>query len=156
MYFPAGIIMNCFCVPYLAMTKTRRVVSHCLEGTGMRDLGKGKLRLAHPTHRLTKDSPGPIDLVRIKRPLPPKESIFLPSVFIGGACKIVGQNGTLASLFILFSTDTLTARYYLWNISLRRPILQPTLSVIHVPKPFTFCQHRVLFVWHMPFRREHA
>ena len=37
MYFPAGIILNCFCVPYLAMTTTRRVVSHCLQGTGMRD-----------------------------------------------------------------------------------------------------------------------
>ena len=39
MYFPAGIILNFFCNPYLAMTTTRRVVSHCLEGTGMRDLG---------------------------------------------------------------------------------------------------------------------
>ena len=63
-----------------------------------------------PSHRRL---PAPIDLVRIKRPLHPKESIFVPSVFIDGACKIVGQNGTLASLFILFSTDTLTARYYL-------------------------------------------
>ena len=34
------------------------------------------MRLAHPTHRLTEDSPAPIDLVRIKRPLPPKESNF--------------------------------------------------------------------------------